>query len=397
MQRPPLEGIRVLDLSRVLTGPFCSMILSDLGAEVIKVEMPGSGDDTRHWPPMIQDESSYFMAINRNKKSITLNLKTDEAKEALHKIAEKCDVVLENFRPGVTKRLGVDYKALNKINQKLIYCSISSYGQTGPYAQLPGYDMIVQGMSGIMSITGDPDGPPYRSGLAITDIGAGMWAALSILSALRQRDYSGKGQYLDVSMLDCATSWLTSFAGNYFATGVSPNRLGNAHFGIVPYQNFEAGDGKHILLAVGNDKLFAALCTEMELPVLINDPMFSTAPKRAENREILIPILAKRFKVRNRDEWVVALRECGVPCGPINSIGETLNDDHLLGRDMVTTIDHPKLHYVKQLNFPVKFSDTELDIRSHPPMLGENTVEILSEIAGYDEYQIKILKEKNAI
>ena len=396
MQKPPLEGIRVLDLSRILTGPFCSMILSDLGAEVIKVEMPGTGDDTRHWPPMIQDESSYYMAINRNKKSITLNLKTDEAKEALYKIAEKCDVVLENFRPGVTKRLGVDYEALKKINPRLVYCSISSYGQTGPYAQLPGYDMIVQGMSGIMSITGSPDGPPYRSGLAITDIGAGMWAALSIVSAIRQRDSSGEGQYLDVSMLDCATSWLTSFAGNYFATGLSPNRLGNAHFGIVPYQNFEASDGEHFLIAVGNDKLFAVLCEEMELPALVSDPMFNTAPKRAENREILIPILARRFKVRSRDEWVSALRERGVPCGPINSIGEILTDENLQGRGMVTQVDHPKLREVKQLNFPVKFSDTELKIRSHPPMLGEHTVEILSELAGFNEDQIQNLKEKNA-
>lgn len=397
MFEPPLKGVRVLDLSRILTGPFCSMILSDLGAEIIKVEMPKTGDDTRHWPPMVQNESSYYMSINRNKKSITLNLKTDEAKDALFKIAEKCDVVLENFRPGVTTRLGVDYEALKKINPKLVYCSISSYGQTGPYSQLPGYDMIVQGMSGLMSITGDPDGPPYRSGIAITDIGAGMWAALSIVSALRQRDSTGKGQYLDVSMLDCAASWLTSFAGNYFATGVSPKRLGNAHFGIVPYQNFEASDGKHLLLAVGNDKLFNVMCKEMELTKLITDPMFSTAPKRAENREILIPILAKRFKTRSRDEWVLALRECGVPCGPINSIGETLNDEHLVGRDMVTSVEHPKLHEVKQLNFPVKFSDTELKIRAHPPMLGEHTFEILSELAGYSEDYIRSLKDKNAI
>jgi len=190
---------------------------------------------------------------------------------------------------------------------------------------------------------------------------------------------------------------LTSFAGNYFATGVSPTRLGNAHFGIVPYQTFEASDGKHFLLAVGNDKLFTALCTEMELPKLITDPMFSTAPKRAENREILIPILTKRFKNRSRDDWVVTLRGCGVPCGPINSIGETLNDEHLLGRDMVTQVKHPKLNEVKQLNFPVKFSDTELKIRSHPPMLGENTVEILSELAGFDEEQIRLMKDKNAI
>ncbi len=397
MFEPPLKGVRVLDLSRILTGPFCSMLLSDLGAEIIKVEMPGTGDDTRHWPPMVQDESSYYMSINRNKKSITLNLKTEEARQALYKIAEKCDVVLENFRPGVTRRLGVDYDSLKEINPKLVYCSISSYGQTGPYAQLPSYDMIVQGMSGLMSITGDPDGPPYRSGIAITDIGAGMWAALSIVSALRQRDSTGKGQYLDVSMLDCATSWLTSFAGNYFATGVSPNRLGNAHFGIVPYQNFEASDGGHLLLAVGNDKLFTVMCNEMELNKLITDPMFSTAPKRAENREILIPILARRFKTRTRDEWVTNLRACGVPCGPINSIGEILNDGHLLGREMVTSVDHPKLHEVKQLNFPVKFSDTELKISSHPPMLGEHTYEILSELAGYDEDYIKSLKEKNAI
>ncbi len=397
MQKPPLDGIRVLDLSRILTGPFCSMVLSDLGAEIIKVEMPGQGDDTRHWPPMIQDESSYYMSINRNKKSITLNLKTEEAKQALYKIAEQSDVVLENFRPGVTKRLGVDYETLKKINPKLVYCSISSYGQTGPYAQLPGYDMIVQGMSGLMSITGDPDGPPFRSGIAVTDIGAGMWAALSIVSALRQLDSSGEGQYLDVSMLDCATAWLTSFAGNYFATGVSPHRLGNAHFGIVPYQNFEASDGKHLLLAVGNDKLFGVLCKEMGLTDLVSDSRFSTAPMRAENREILIPILIDGFKKRSRDDWVNSLRSCGVPCGPINSIGETLNDDHLLGRNMVTSIDHPELGEVKQLNFPVKFSDTNLDIRNHPPVLGENNHEILTELCGYSSQKVDELKEKGVI
>ena len=397
MQKPPLDGIRVLDLSRILTGPFCSMVLSDLGAEIIKVEMPGKGDDTRHWPPMVDDESSYYMSINRNKKSITLNLKKEDAKKVVYELAEKSDVVLENFRPGVTKRLGVDYETLKKINPKLVYCSISSYGQTGPYSQLPGYDMIVQGMSGLMSITGDPDGPPYRSGIAITDIGAGMWAALSIVSALRQRDQSGEGQYLDVSMLDCAVSWLTSFAGNYFATGVSPNRLGNAHFGIVPYQNFEAKDGKHLLLAVGNDKLFGELCKEMKLEYLMEDERFATAPARSVHRESLVPHLAEGFLTRGRDEWVSALRACGVPSAPINNIGEILADEQIKFRELVEKIEHPTVGEINQLKFPVKFSDTKLDIRSHPPVLGEHNKHVLKEILGYSDEKIDELMKNGSL
>lgn len=373
------------------------MVLSDLGAEVIKVELPGKGDDTRQWPPMVDDESSYYMSINRNKKSITLNLKTDGAKQAVYDLVEKCDVVLENFRPGVTGRLGVDYETLSKINSRLVYCSISSFGQTGPYSQLPGYDMIVQGMSGLMSITGDPDGPPYRSGIAVTDIGAGLWAALSIVSALRQRDESGKGQYLDVSMLDCAVSWLTSFAGNYFATGVSPSRLGNAHFGIVPYQNFEAKDGKHLLLAVGNDKLFVELCKEMGLDALSGDERFVTAAARSINRGELIPQLAEGFLARDRDEWVFALRACGVPSAPINTIGEIINDDHIASRGVVTEVSHPTVGEVKQLNFPVKFSDTELKIRSHPPVLGEHTEHVLRDLLGYTDDEIGKLRETGSI
>ncbi|MBT7913649.1 CoA transferase, partial [Candidatus Bathyarchaeota archaeon] len=240
---PPLKGIRVLDLSRVLAGPYCSMTLSDLGAEIIKVEIPGRGDDTRGFPPFLEGESSYYLSLNRGKKSLTLNLKDEKGVEVLHRLVEKCDIVLENFRPGVTKRLGVDYEALKGIKEDLIYCSISSYGQTGPYATWPGYDLIIQGMSGLMGITGEKERPPVRVGVAVTDLNAGMYATMAILSALRVRDQRGIGQYLDVSMMDAAVSWLTYMAGGYFASGKVPERMGGAHPSIVPYQTFEAGDG----------------------------------------------------------------------------------------------------------------------------------------------------------
>ncbi|HHL41956.1 MAG TPA: CoA transferase, partial [Candidatus Bathyarchaeota archaeon] len=269
---PPLKGLRVLDLSRVLAGPFCSMNLSDLGAEVIKVEMPGRGDDTRAYPPFINDVSSYFLSLNRGKKSITLNMKEPEAVEIAHKLAEKCDIVVENFRPGVTKRLGVDYETLKKINPKIIYCSISSFGQTGPYAMWPGYDLIIQGMSGLMGITGEKGGSPMRVGVAVEDINAGLHAVISILAALHVRDQTGVGQYIDLSMLDAGVTWMTYMAGNYFATGNVPERMGAAHPSIVPYQSFKTGDDKYILIASGNDRLYKMLCETIGKPDLVVDP-----------------------------------------------------------------------------------------------------------------------------
>jgi len=394
---PPLKGVRVLDLSRVLAGPFCSMILSDLGAEVIKIEIPGSGDDTRAYPPFINSVSSYFLSVNRGKKSVTLNLKTKEAREVLHRLSEKCDVLIENFRPGVTERLGVDYKTIHQLSPRLVYCSISSFGQTGPYASWPGYDLIVQGMGGLIGITGEPDRPPVRVGVAVTDIGAGMWAAIAILAALRTRDETGRGQYVDVSMMDCSVAWMTYMAGSYFATGGVPPRMGSAHPSIVPYQGFETADDKHILVAVGNDSLWALFCKGMGLKDLVDDERYLTADKRVENRGTLIPFLEKEFKKQTRDEWLKKLGEVGVPCGPVYMIDEIFSDSQVLHRGMVIEMEHPQAGTIKQIGPPLKFSETPCIVGSPPPLLGDSTEEVLRTLGGYSDDEIEQLRRADAI
>jgi crotonobetainyl-CoA:carnitine CoA-transferase CaiB-like acyl-CoA transferase len=393
---PPLKGIRVLDMSRVLAGPYCSMTLSDLGAEIIKVEIPGRGDDTRAFPPFLEGESSYYLSLNRGKKSLTLNLKDERGVEVLHRLVEKCDIVLENFRPGVTKRLGVDYDALKGIKDDLIYCSISSFGQTGPYAKWPGYDLIIQGMSGLMGITGENDRPPVRVGVAVTDINAGMYATMAILSALRVRDQRGIGQHLDVSMMDTAVSWLTYMAGNYFASGKVPQRMGGAHPSIVPYQTFEAGDGKFLLVAGGNDRLFKILCEVIDLPQLVDDPNYGSNILRVENREVLVPLIQERLLTKPRDDWLAELRESGFPCGPVNAIDEVFSDPQLLHRDMLVTMDHPKIGEIKQIGAPLKFSETPCSVGLPPPMLGQHTDEVLK-LIGYTEEEVAALKKDSVV
>ncbi len=394
---PPLKGIRVLDLSRVLAGPYCSMTLSDLGAEVIKVEIPGRGDDTRAFPPFLEGESSYYLSLNRGKKSLTLNLKDEKGVEVLHRLVKNCDVVLENFRPGVTKRLGVDYDVLKEIKEDLIYCSISSYGQTGPYATRPGYDLIIQGMSGLMGITGEQDRPPVRVGVAVTDLNAGMYAVMAILSALRVRDQLGIGQYLDVSMMDAAVSWMTYMAGSYFANGEVPPRMGGAHPSIVPYQTFEAGDGKFLLVAGGNDRLFKILCEVMDMEHLVTDPMYVSNTVRVENREILVPIIQEKLLTKPRDAWLSKLMESGFPCAPVNAMDEVFSDPQLLHRNMLVTMDHPKIGKIKQIGAPLKFSDTPLKIELPPPMLGQHTDEVLVKLCGYSEDEVATLKKNNVV
>jgi crotonobetainyl-CoA:carnitine CoA-transferase CaiB-like acyl-CoA transferase len=393
---PPLKGIRVLDMSRVLAGPYCSMTLSDLGAEIIKVEIPGRGDDTRAFPPFLEGESSYYLSLNRGKKSLTLNLKDERGVEVLHRLVEKCDIVLENFRPGVTKRLGVDYDALKGIKDDLIYCSISSFGQTGPYAKWPGYDLIIQGMSGLMGITGENDRPPVRVGVAVTDINAGMYATMAILSALRVRDQRGIGQHLDVSMMDTAVSWLTYMAGNYFASGKVPQRMGGAHPSIVPYQTFESGDGKFLLVAGGNDRLFKILCEVIDMPQLVDDPNYGSNILRVENREVLVPIIQERLLTKPRDDWLAELRESGFPCGPVNAIDEVFSDPQLLHRDMLVTMDHPKIGEIKQIGAPLKFSETPCSVGLPPPMLGQHTDEVLK-LIGYTEEEVAALKKDSVV
>ncbi|MBS7619793.1 CoA transferase [Candidatus Bathyarchaeota archaeon] len=397
VSNPPLKGVRIIDLSRVLAGPFCSMILSELGAEVIKVEMPELGDDTRAYPPFINGESSYFLSINRGKKSVTLDLKKKEAREVLYRLVKKSDVLLENFRPGVTKRLGVDYETIHEINPRLIYCSISSFGQSGPYADWPGYDLIVQGMGGLMGITGEPNGPPVRVGVAITDIGAGMWAAIAILAALMAREHLNAGQYIDVSMLDGSVSWMTYVAGNYFATGNVPPRMGSAHPSIVPYQSFEASDGKHILIAAGNDRLWSLLCDGMDLQELKNDPLYASADKRVENRVKLVSHLESEFKKKTRDEWLERLRSIGFPCGPVYTIDEIFKDPHILQRRMLIEMNHKKAGKIKQIGPVIKFSESSCIVEFPPPILGEHTEEVLKEIAEYSTDEIEKLRKIRAI
>lgn len=309
---------------------------------------------------------------------------------------EKCDIVLENFRPGVTKRLGVDYDALKGIKDDLIYCSISSFGQTGPYAKWPGYDLIIQGMSGLMGITGESDRPPVRVGVAVTDINAGMYATMAILSALRVRDQRGIGQYLDVSMMDTAVSWLTYMAGNYFASGKVPQRMGGAHPSIVPYQTFEAGDGKFLLVAGGNDRLFKILCEVIDMPQLVDDPNYGSNILRVENREVLVPIIQERLLTKPRDDWLAELRESGFPCGPVNAIDEVFSDPQLLHRDMLVTMDHPKIGEIKQIGAPLKFSETPCSVGLPPPMLGQHTDEVLKFI-GYTEEEVAALRKDSVV
>jgi crotonobetainyl-CoA:carnitine CoA-transferase CaiB-like acyl-CoA transferase len=394
---PPLKGVKILDMSRVLAGPYCSMTLSDLGAEVIKVEIPGRGDDTRAYPPFVGGMSSYYMSLNRGKKSLTLNLKEAEGVKVLHRLAKECDIVLENFRPGVTKRLGVDYEELKKIKPDLIYCSISSYGQTGPYASWPGYDLIIQGMSGIMGITGEPDRPPVRVGIAVTDLNAGMYAVIAILSALRVRDQTGQGQYLDVSMMDTAVSWMTYIAGSYFADGKVPPRMGGAHPSIVPYQVFGTGDGKYLLIGCGNDRLFANLCGVIGLESLVDDPLYSKNEARVENRETLIPLIQDVFDKSQRDVWLAKLRNSGVPCAPVNSIDEVFSDPQLLHRDMLVEMNHPEIGDIKQIGAPIKFSKTPCIVDTPPPLLGEHTDEVLMGLCGYTVAEIDELKKNGVV
>jgi len=394
----PLEGLRVLDVSRILTGPYCSMILGDLGAEVIKIEIPGQGDDTRQWgPPFIAGESAYFLCINRNKKSLTLNLASEEGRNILYDLAAKCDVLLENFRPGVTDKLKIDYQTVSTKVPQLIYCSITGYGPNGPYRDDPAYDLVIQGMGGLMGITGEPGRPPVRIGVALSDIGAGMYAAIAILAAIAARNRTGKGQYIDISLLDSTVSWLTYMAAYYFATGQNSERMGSAHPTIVPYQCFETKDQEFISVAIGNDRLFREFCEVLGIKELADDPRFSTNPARVANRKELTPLLERLFHEKTRKEWLQALTQAKLPAGPVYSISEVFSDPQVLFREMLIKITHAKAGEINQIGIPMKFSATKPVIESPPPLLGENTDEILSSLLGYDKLRISELHERAII
>ena len=391
-----LDGIRIIDFSKALAGPYCTMLLADMGAEVIKVEMPGSGDDSRGWgPPFIEGEAAYFLSVNRNKKSITLNLKDPKAKEIALKIIEKADIVLESNRPGVMTKLDLDYETVKKINPEIIYCSISGFGQTGPYSKRPGFDQVIQGYGGIMGLTGEKGGGPLKVGIAVTDIATGMFAATGILTALYHRERTGQGQHVDASMLDGQVSWLTYQAGRYLASGNVPQRIGSAHPLIVPYQDFEASDG-FINIAAGNDNLWKKFCAVTDLSDIVDDPKFATNPKRVENRDEVVEIVSKKINTKTMQEWLDILNDAGVPCGPIYTVDQIFKDPQVLAREMLVELDHPKCGKIQVTGSPIKLSETPAEITTHPPMLGEHNSSILQEF-GFSEEDITKLKEDKVI
>lgn len=392
-----LDGIRVLDLTRALAGPFCTLMLGDNGADVIKVEIPGSGDDTRKWgPPFIGEESAYYLSINRNKRSLTLNLQDAQAQEVFMKLAQDIDVVVENFTPGVMGRFGLDYDAVKAVNPKVVYCSISGFGQDGPYRNRPAYDQIMQGVGGLMSITGEPDGEPQKIGIAVTDIGAGMWSAFAIMAALNHRGKTGEGQYIDISMLDAQVAWLTYQAAFFFANGEAPKRMGAAHPTLVPYQAFMCKDGKYINVAVGSERIWERFCQGMEREDLKDHPDYTTNSVRVNNRGAMVSMLQEIFLTRPVAEWVKDLQAANVPCGPINDLADVFADPQVLARNMYLEMAHPTLGSIKQTGLPIKFSLTPGGLDRHPPLLGEHNQEILKSL-GYSEADVQSLMAQSVI
>ncbi|MFD2760167.1 CaiB/BaiF CoA transferase family protein [Lentibacillus juripiscarius] len=374
-----LENIRILDLSRVLAGPYCTMILGDLGAEVIKVEAPGGSDETRKWGPPFQNEvSAYYLCANRNKKSITLDLKSEEGHEAIKSLVRESDVIINNFKTGTMERLGLDYDTLSEINPGLVYCSITGFGETGPYSSMPGYDFIIQAMSGLMSITGDSESGPQKVGVAITDILTGLYACVGIQGALLERTQSGKGQKLDLSLYDSAVSALVNVGSNYLMAGKIPAALGNQHANIVPYQTFSTMDGE-MVIAVGNDNQFRNLCNILGKPEYASDERFRTNPDRVANRETLIPMLQEVFSTGSTAYWQKQCQQNNIPCGPIQTIDEVANDPQLNERDMFIDADHPTAGDIRMIGSPLKLSRTPVQTKNHPPNAGEHNEELLKQ------------------
>jgi crotonobetainyl-CoA:carnitine CoA-transferase CaiB-like acyl-CoA transferase len=380
-----LTGIRVLDFSRVLAGPFCTMLLADLGAEVIKIENPAGGDDTRQWgPPWAGELSAYFIAVNRNKRSVTLNLKNKTAQQLARDLAAKSDILIENFKPGQMSECGLGYDDLRWLNPGLIYCSITGFGQTGPYRERPGYDFAVQAMSGLMSITGEPDGAPMKVGVAVSDLFTGLFAAASILAALHHREKTGEGQYIDLALLDSQIAALANVASNYLISGETPGRLGNEHPNIVPYQAFRAAD-REFIVAVGNDRQFRALCQLIDRPDLAGDPRYNTNPKRVENRAALVSELQSIFLTRPANAWVEGLLAAGIPAGPIHDVATALNDPQVAARGLLHSVSDLRGEVLRLVGFPAQLSNTPAEIHSPPPALGQHTDEVLRDALGLDE------------
>jgi len=389
----PLDGITVLDLTRVLSGPYCTMLLADMGARVVKIELPGKGDDTRAWgPPFLEGESAYFLSINRNKESVTLDFKSAEGRAVVERLIAKSDVVVENFRPGTLAKVGLDYKSLAPRYTRLVYCSISGFGQSGPRAKEAGYDAVMQGEGGLMSITGAPTGPAYRLGVAIADIVSGMFAAYGVAMALFARERTGRGQEVDLAMLDSVAALLTYQAGNYFASGKVPTRLGNRHPSIVPYETFAASDGEFVL-AVGNDEQWRRFCVVADLP---EDSRFATNRQRVTDYDEVRPFIADRLRTQSRQYWIDRLTAAGVPCGSVRNLEELFADPQVHAREMVAQVEHATIGPLRLLGVPVKLSSTPGAVRTPPPRLGEHTDAVMHEL-GYSAGTIADLRRQKVI
>lgn len=403
-----LGHIRVLDLSRVLAGPWCSQNLADLGADVIKIERPGNGDDTRAWgPPYAKDadgndtsEAAYYLSANRGKRSVTVDIASSEGQALLRELVKHCDVVLENFKVGHLKRYGLDYDTLKGIKPDLVYCSITGFGQDGPYAHRAGYDFLIQGMGGLMSVTGErddlPGGGPQKAGVALTDLMTGMYATVAVLAALTHRDRTGEGQHIDMALLDTQVAMLANMGSNYLNSGKPPKRWGNAHANIVPYQTFACADG-HIIVATGNDGQYQKFVEAGGRPELGLDERFATNPLRVKNRDVLVPILAEMVKEKPRDEWIALLESVGVPCGPINDLGEVFANEQVQAREVAIELPHPKAGKVKLVRNPIRMSATPATSDKAPPLLGQHTDEVLRDVLGRSESDIAALRDKGVL
>ena len=392
----PLDGIKVLDLTRVLAGPYATMLLGDLGAEVIKIEQPGTGDESRNFGPFKNGFSLYFMSVNRGKQSVTLNLKTECGQAIFKRLLEQTDILVENFRPGTMEKLGLDYDTLKAGHPSLIYAACSGFGQTGPYAQQGAYDMIIQGMGGIISITGEPDGPPVRVGTSISDITAALFTAIGVLSALHHRNRTGSGQFVDVAMLDSLVAVLENAVVRYFATGEAPKPLGARHPAITPFEAFASADG-HVIIALGNDTLWAKFCEHVNRKELISDERFRTNADRTENHGELFPILSEIMSLRKTDDWIDALGEIGVPCGPINAMDKVVSHPQVQAREMITRIAHQITGEVEVPGVPIKLSETPGDVDAPAPSLGEHTAQILTGLLKMSPDEVEQLKRDGVI
>ncbi|NML29647.1 CaiB/BaiF CoA transferase family protein [Paraburkholderia antibiotica] len=403
-----LSHIRVLDLTRVLAGPWCAQTLADFGADVIKIERPEVGDDTRHWgPPYLKTpqgadtrEAAYYLAANRNKRSVTVDIASPEGQQIIRELAAQSDVVLENYKVGQLKKYGLDYESLKQVKPDLIYCSVTGFGQTGPYAQRAGYDFIVQGIGGFMSITGErdgqPGGGPQKAGVAIADLMTGMYSTIAVLTALTHRDRTGEGQYIDMALLDVQVAMLANMNSNYLASGQPPVRWGNAHPNIVPYQTFQTSDG-WIIVAVGNDGQFRKFVEVGGRPELAEDDRFATNPARVRHRDSLVPILAEMVRLQGKQQWISALEAAGVPCGPINDLNEVFENEQVVARGLQVDLPHPSGGTVKLVRNPINMTSTPPQAVSHPPLLGEHTERVLHDVLGYDDAKIAQLKGKSVI